>query len=379
MARAVMLHAIAPHAGGSFDSTQAHGYNNLVLTPYASSSCILLLLSGVWQNAATPPPAGGTPAPAPSLASTSLLPTTMPYRLVSGLIVVDAALGAGLPRPAAIDTGLPNLLIEAEAAKRLSLKGGDPHAVQSLYGPLEVSDLPAQSIRLGQTMIDNMPIGAAARMGVLSGRHPPETPDLWLGTALFELLTVTLEPARSQIIFTAAAAPLPPKAPTVPFELKNGAMIVSAKANGKASFSAIIDTGAFGLLLPASVTTELKLKPAAVVQVTLPDGKPGKVAEVTLKELSIGPIKHKDVRALTILEGSPGPIGSYGIIGSDLLLKHRVTFSFAHRKLAFEKPRPPEPVKLPKPKPPPKKPETRAPAPKPDKTTSPPGTPGSPS
>jgi hypothetical protein len=344
-----------------------------VLTPYPLIAWLFAFLLNGWQDPSAANPAAPAPPP-PSVAKTSLLPTTMPYRLVSGLIVIDAALGAGLPRPAAIDTGLPAVLLEAEAAKRLSLKSGEPHKIRSLYGPLEVADLPAQSIRLSQTMIDNMRVGAAARMGVLSGRHPVDSPDLWLGTPLFEQLTVTLEPARSQVIFSAADAPMPPKAPFVPFELKNGAMTVQAKADGKETFSAIVDTGAFGLLIPASVAAKLKLKPAAVVQVTLPDGKVGKVAEVTLKELAIGPMKFKDVRALYITEGDPGPIGPYGIIGADLLLRHRVTFSFAHHRLAFEKPRPPEPVKPSRPRPESKKSPARPPTAAPDKTTAPPST-----
>ncbi len=333
----------------------------LTLQPFIAPLIALSLLG--WQDAAPKPAAGPAPAAAkPAVAQNSRLPATVQYRLASGLIVLDAAFGAGLPRPAALDTGLPALVIEAEAAKKLSLKAGDPRDVASPYGPLKLADLPPHTLRLGTLFLEGMPVSSAERMGVLSGRHPLETPDLWLGTPLFELLTVTIEPARSQLIFSAADAPLPPKAPAVPFEVKDGAITVSAKANGKASFTAVIDTCAFGLLLPTSVATELKLQPSAVVPVTLPDGKPGKVAEITLKELAIGPMKYKDVRALYVLEGSAGPIGTHGIIGTDLLLHNRVTFSFAQHKLAFEKPRPPEPEKAPKIKQPKTKPDTAKPA-----------------
>src|SRR5439155_1580129 len=101
----------------------------------------------------------------------------------------------------------------------------------------------------------------------------------------------------------------------------------------------LVDSASVGTLIPADAARALRLPEVATLPIKAANGKEARVTAVTLNELSIaGIVKIKDLRALYVSAGDGPDLGpDTGIMGTDALLKHRVTINYARSTMAFEK------------------------------------------
>ncbi len=272
------------------------------------------------------------------LLQTSQMPDLIPFSVENGLIIVKAVVGDGLAESAIIDTGLPTCFIGPEYAAKRAMKPTGLRDAQILDRSVRVVGVPVQSVRINRVVISTVAFNMFDLFKHLSATPPKDAPLVWIGSSALAALSLTIDPQLQRLMLRPAGAPLPPNSTVVPFELKDGRIWIDVKVNGKKSFSALVDTGSVGTLLPASVAKALTLIPAATMPITHPDGKEGKVSAVELADLAIGGLKVTDVQAIYIEQGSKdGFDPEFGIIGNDVLLRYRITIDYAQKKIAFEK------------------------------------------
>ncbi len=150
-------------------------------------------------------------------------------------------------------------------------------------------------------------------------------------------MVLTIDPETQIVSFWRPFAPLPKEAVKVPFELRDGRIFVQIKINDKRKMEALVDTASVGTLLPSDVAKGMKLASSTLVDITGPEGKPAKVSAVELPEVDLGALKIRSVEAVFISEGKAGNLSSgAAILGTDVLLRYRLTIDYGRRILAFE-------------------------------------------
>ncbi|MGC8666531.1 MAG: retroviral-like aspartic protease family protein [Chthonomonadales bacterium] len=287
-------------------------------------------------------PSGPAPSSAPTwdvgrIAPETLLPATIPFTFSDGLIIVKAALGDGTEQRAAVATALPLCIVQPELAQTQSLKVFGSRDVPTLYGPLAVQDAGKQRLTLFQVVANDVPCGVCDLYAGLSSKKSVGKPMIWLGYSFWGAAQITIDPAQHQLTFRKAGTPLPKKAFIIPFDLNDGRIEVQVKANGRKPIAALVDTTAVGTLLPAAEGRALRLPSVAVYTASHPNGKKGKVTAIDLKELSIGSAKVNQVPALFVSEGDADGLDvGPAIVGTDVLLRFRVTIDYSMKKMALE-------------------------------------------
>lgn len=273
-----------------------------------------------------------------SLAAANFPPDFIPFDVWEGLIVIQAYIGDGQSQDAIIATGLPLCLASTEfASKRAITVPGPLRDINIMDRSVRMSNAKPQALRMDRVSLTNVPFGVFNLFEFLTSRTLTGAPSVWLGNSLLASFSITIDPLIQRILLRPAGVPMPIGATVLPFEFKDGRIWVEAKVNGKKSFSALIDTGSVGTLLPASVVKALNLPAATTFAMTHPNGQEGKVAAVQLNEIALGPLKIPDVQALSIAESvKDGFDPELGIIGNDVLLRYRVTIDYGQRKLGFE-------------------------------------------
>lgn len=283
----------------------------------------------------------GRPQPKPSepaakLSQASILPATVPYDLRHGLLLVPVAVGTAATEPAALDTGLPTSVMAAELAQTIRLAGGPITEVRCPMGALKLASAPAQLVRIAGMVLTDVPFCVGDVVGQLSARSLEDAPRLWLGASALAGLSVTIDPGSRDVTFRAAGAPLPNRAPTAPIRAVGPHIVVDVRVNEGRPFAAIVDTGSAGTLIPAATARELKLAPSVTVPIRRADGKDARACLVRLRELRVGAVTLKDAAAY-YLDGVPEEEAATAVLGTDLLLRHRVTIDRQRKRIAFEK------------------------------------------
>jgi hypothetical protein len=272
------------------------------------------------------------------LSGQSVQMDVIPFEVQNGLIVVKALVGDGLVTPAILDTGLPICILTPPYAAKRAFKTVGPRDVLVLDRSVSVLGIPVQSVRINRMVVTSVACGVLDLYAQLSSAPPADAPPVWIGNSALATMSLTIDPESQQIMMRPAGAPMPNGATIVPFELKDGRIWVNVKVNGKKDFSALLDTGSVGTLLPAGVAKALTLAPAATFPVTHPDGKEGKVCAVDLTDIEMAGLKVPDVQALYISQGSKDGFDTdLGIIGNDVLMRYRVTIDYGQRKIGFVK------------------------------------------
>ncbi len=292
------------------------------------------------SSGAQPPGSGNAPASSwdtGQIAPETLLPATVPFTFVDGLLSVKATLADGTQQMAVIATALPICIVQPEVAQTQSLKVFGTRDVPTLYGPLSAQDAGKQRITIFQVVANNVPCAVCDLYAGLSSKKTSEKPMIWLGYSLLGAAQITIDPLQHQLTFRKAGTPLPKKASIIPFELKDGRIDVQVKFNGRKPVPALVDTTAVGTLLPTEEGRALKLPTVAVYNASHPNGKKGRVTVVDLKELSIGAAKVNQVPALFVSEGDADGLDTGpAVIGTDVLLRFRVTIDYSMKKMALE-------------------------------------------
>lgn len=267
----------------------------------------------------------------------STVPCTVPFSLWNGMIIVSVVVGEGIPMPAVIDTGLPMSVVTPQHAAKKGLKPNGTREIEILDHKITIANSSAQTVRFERLAIAGVPFGICDLLNQLSGKQNTEGPAIWLGSSALEGLCVTIDPYRSEITIRPANSPLMGKATRVPFVLRDGRIWVDVTANDKQKFEAVVDTGAVATLVPPKVATALHLKSDSTLDMVDRNGKPAKVGVGKLDQLSLDKLAVKGVPVLFVTECDPKGVNQdIAVIGNDFLFRHRVTFDFGRKEIAFE-------------------------------------------
>jgi len=301
------------------------------ITISALAASLIGILAGAWAQ--TERPTAGT------VSSAAPLPSSTPYSSQDGLIILKARVGTGVAQDAVLATGLPLSLISPELATKQSIQGQGIFDLATLGGPARVQNSAPQQMTIGRVPVDNVPVGIFDLYTHLSSRPLPGSPSVWLGWSALGSLCITIDPEKRELTFNPPAAPPPRKSMVVPFELQDGKMYVQAKLNGHRGLRMLVDTASVGTLIPADAARALRLPELATLPIKSAGGKESRVTAVSLNELALaGMVKIKDVRALYISAGDTPDLGpDTGLLGTDALLRHRVTIHYGRSTIAFEK------------------------------------------
>lgn len=282
------------------------------------------------------PPSSKTPR----ILVEAVLPFTVPFEVWEGLLVIDAGIGSGRNQRAVLHTGLPHTVVTASLAHNRGLKAGETQQLPTLYGPMRTEAATIPLLRLGTLSFADIP----ARIGDLlrhhTGKSITDAPEIWLGASTLQLAAVTFDPAAGAVVFSKPLSAVPKGATVVPFELKDGRIVVEAKAGGK-RFPAVVDTASVSTLVPPEAGKAIAKNSPVTQPIRHPNGKSALAGLLQLKEISIGKLKVAPVSALYLAGGDSGGMDpALGAIGTDILLRYRVTIDYAGKRLVFEKPLP---------------------------------------
>jgi hypothetical protein len=272
-------------------------------------------------------------------AGAAVLPSSLPYSSQDGLIIVKTTLGSGAALDAVIATGLPLSLITPELASRLAIQGQGIFDMPTLLGPARVQNSQPQQFIVGRVPISNVPVGIFDLYTHLASRPSASAPPIWLGWSALGNLSLTIDPEKRELTLNPSSAPVDRKAITIPFELKDGRIYLQAKLNGHRPVRLLVDTASVGTLIPADSARALKLPELATVSVKGAGGKESRVTAVVVNELTLaGDLKLKDLRALYVSAGDAPDLGQdTGILGTDALLRHKVTINYSKNMIVFER------------------------------------------
>ena len=274
-----------------------------------------------------------------SVASPSTLPDTIPYTLREGLILVPAVVGKGSTREAVLATGLPLSIVSKELADQLAIIGTGVRDVPTLAGKAAVQNAQPQAVTIGGVPINAVPMGIFDLYSHLSTRQSAIPPAVWLGWTALGTLSFTIDPERRVVILQPTGEPISRNAFVVPITVEDGRIYLQAKLNGHRPVRMLVDTASVGTLIPADAARALALTEHATVPFKSPAGKESRVTLVSLNELTVSPdIRMKDIRAIYVSIGDEPDLGvDTGVLGTDALLKYKVTINYGRSIMAFEK------------------------------------------
>lgn len=126
---------------------------------------------------------------------------------------------------------------------------------------------------------------------------------------------------------------------TVPFQLVSGLVVVECLVNGTPQ-RFVVDTGASHTILTTKAARELALDAADAIERTA-RGAGGGVGAVPIRVRSfqLGTAEFLDLTLMRVdMDHVCGLVGTdlAGIIGSDLLSRHRVTLDYPAQRLTLE-------------------------------------------
>jgi len=245
---------------------------------------------------------------------------------------VDAHLGPGLPERAYLDTALPACVAAPALAQEKGWARGGDVAIAGPLGLLEAAALRSTGARIGPYAVDNLPFVSADMAARLTGGERKELPRLWLGLAVLSPCAVTLDPASSTITFSRPETAPPRGSQVIPMDLSRGRIEVQAQIGGTAARPWIVSTAIAGTLLPPGGLGAAAQEGTALREVRSPSGAKARIAEVEVKELTIGTAKVRGVRAIAVMGGEWTPTG---VIGTDVLLRDQVYINCSRRQLAI--------------------------------------------
>ena len=280
----------------------------------------------------------GQASQGPRLPAITALPAEVQYDIEGGALTVEAGLGPGPSFRAVIDTGMRDCIVSTRLAKERGLSGSGEVVIASPVGHIRAVPAGVHSIRLGQVVIDGVPLCIADPIAQLSSAAADSArsgPDAWLGNGVLSLMVFETDPSRKRLVLAPPdSAPMRGGTP-VPMDAARGRLEVRARANNAEDFTAILATGVRGCLIPAAVARSLKLALGPERSVALPGGEAVRVAGAMLKELRFGSAKIHDVPVLAALDEIPGLTDRTGVVGTDALMRFRIQISYARQQAVF--------------------------------------------
>jgi len=267
------------------------------------------------------------------------LPIMVPFSLWNGLAVVEGSVAGTSGERFLLATGTNACTLSPAAWERTRLTA-EPETVRvDLFdSALVATEAQTTSVQLNLLKLDKVRFAKLDACGAISRSNPPDAPQVWLGTPFFLAFQVTFDFSTRNILLNAPQAPLPkiPGTVVVPLTLRDGRLWVKASVPGAKPFTALVDTGTNGTLIPGELAAKLPGQPLRTFTLTLPNGKEAKAGLVTLPKLSVGRAEVENVRAVFLAADAPAEFDrSLAILGMDFLSHFKVTLNYARKQLAL--------------------------------------------
>jgi predicted aspartyl protease len=273
----------------------------------------------------------------------------VPFVVTDPLPVVHARINGGEEVNFVIDTGAPEVQVDAEIARQTGLKefgsttgtfaGG--RKAQVRHGRLD-------SLGLGGLVVKNIPVGIMDLSGLGKAMFGGRRIAGVIGTVLFYHFRTTLDYPGKQLIFRPRGGPASKSAPdekAVPFWMAGDHFVVAwGRVNDGAPVLLFVDTGLAGGGLDASESlireAHITLDEAHASQ-GLGGGGMVRVVPFVVKELSLGDIRRRNVQGLF-----SGPLPAEhsqgfhisGVISHGFFKPFALTFDFDQMKLFIRRP-----------------------------------------
>lgn len=253
-------------------------------------------------------------------------------------MVVDAFVNGNDRESFVLDTGLNADAIRPDDGARLQLADLKRTVrVDTLQTTHAAPEARLSSLRIGGMTVENMPAALLDVPALLSNTPHPDAPPGWLGAPFLSAFQVTFDFSSHTLILNPPNTRLPVVKGTVvvPLTLRDGRIWASVTAPGAGTFSALIDTGAVGTLLPGAIADKLKLKSekSSVIRV---NGKDGKASTALAPRLRLGKAELKDVPVVFLAPDVPdGFDRSLGVLGMDFLSHYKIAISYSEKKMAL--------------------------------------------
>ena len=292
------------------------------------------------------PPAGDIDANSiPNIPANAVLPILLNYSLWNNSLMETGVQINGSVERCVVDTGLNACAITPEAAMRLKTT---PLSTQGTITTLnETRNAPQTELKplqFNQLKFDSLRLLVTNASELYTGNPEPDGPAIWLGTPFLAAFQATFDYTGHFISLERPDAP-PPKAKgavTLPLEIRGGRLYTRVSVPKGGTFSALINTGTMGTLIPASVAVKLKIKPTQTFMVKWTGGKHGKASLITLPELQLKNLSQQQVPVLYFEPDGDAEVDrALGVLGADFLSHYRVVINIARKKLILIPPPPP--------------------------------------
>jgi predicted aspartyl protease len=218
-----------------------------------------------------PAPATASPSPPGPAVASQHASGPVPFQTIYNHIRLHAVLNHKEQVTLFLDTGVTHTLITPDTAKRLGLSPTAETPKQALHvlggHQVEVPVVLLASVAVGQTAVQNVPVGVVASF--------PADPlaDGLLGADVLRHFTLTLDYAASRLTLV----PQGPQSPSpatlaaargvvhgpIPLRLGPSHVLVQAILNGQEPVTLLLDTGASHTLLTPATARRLGLSPTA--------------------------------------------------------------------------------------------------------------------
>lgn len=265
-----------------------------------------------------------------------------------------------------LDTGLNACAITPEASTRLKATSLTTQAtITTLNETRTAPEAEFKNLQFNQIKFDSLRAVVTDAADLYTTTLQSDIPALWLGTPFLAAFQVTFDYTGHFISLDRPESP-PPKgkgAITLPLEIHDGRLFTRVSVPKGGTFSALINTGTTGTLIPAAVAAKLKIKPTRTFDVKWAGGKKGRASLITLPEMQVARLSQQLVPVLYFEPDGDAEIDrALGVLGADFLSHYKVVINMAHKKLTLIPPpliKPadgddadtPSPVKPPKGKP----------------------------
>lgn len=237
----------------------------------------------------------------PMLPDTAVLPIQFSYTsinnsLMSALILIDSK-----PQQCIFATGLNACTLNPDLVATYKLTPlSSKIDVATFNGIRSVPEAAIKNIRLSSISIAALRVGILDASELYTGQSDPNSPALWLGTPFLAAFQVTIDYEAHTITLDRPETILPKDktAVVLPLEIREGRLYTRVTIPDVGKFTALIDTGTMGTLIPTAIATKLKIVPTKTLTVKRFDGRAVKASIIILPKIQIGRIEQDRVPAL---------------------------------------------------------------------------------
>jgi predicted aspartyl protease len=232
------------------------------------------------------------------------------------------------------------ILLSPKSAERHKLTLSTDKSQCTLFDRrIEGNSVALKSIQIGGTRLENLTATVADPNQIShTGVNIEQAPVGWLGTPLLSQFQVTFRFAIHSVTFEDAKAPLPKTAETtlIPFTLKEGRIMIKAEIEGAKPFSAILDTGTPGVLIPASVGATLRTTGQKLLSIRHASGTKGQAIQNRAPVLRVGDTELRGIGVVYISPDSPAEFDrNFAVLGMSFLRYFKVTINYAKQRIAL--------------------------------------------